>query len=145
MSTKESETSNQSPQVSPAETPSPRATVEELEQVGKRVATAKAEEADPLDTHAQMFYMYGPRLRNTLMLMSKKALVRLVFSLIQHPLNDKEVKTRQKIEQDAFQIADQMLTSKYFMILATYMDTVNKMQDNTEKAGQATESVVESK
>jgi hypothetical protein len=131
-----SETNNQATQ-----TPS----IEELAKVGEKLASSKANEADPLDTHAQMFYMYGPRLRNTLMLMSKKALVRLVFSLIQHPLNDKEIKMREKIEQDAFQIADQMLTSKYFMILGSYMDVVTKMQEDQNNTGQKTEPVVESK
>lgn len=76
--------------------------------------------------------------------MSKKALIRLVFTLIQHPLNEKELKTREKIEVDCFNIADQMLTSKYFMILGTYMEEASKMQEDKEKTGQTTESVVES-
>jgi hypothetical protein len=99
--------------------------------------------SNPLDLHAQMFYLYTPRLRNTLNLMSKKALIRLVFMLIQHPLNERELKMREKIEIDAFQIADQMLTSKYFMILGTYMEQATKMQGDKEKTGQTTENSVQ--
>lgn len=100
--------------------------------------------SNPLDLHAQMFYLYSPRLHNTLKLMSKKALIRLMFTLIQHPLNEKELKMREKIEQDAFQIADQMLTSKYFMILGTYMEEAYKTQGDKEKTGQPTENSVQS-
>ena len=128
----QSEASNQSAPASPQETSSPMA------QVGNHNTPS-----NPLDLHAQMFYLYSPRLHNTLKLMSKKALIRLVFSLIQHPLNEKELKMREKIERDAFQIADQMLTSKYFMILGTYMEEASKMQGDTEKSGQTTENSVQ--
>lgn len=112
--------------------------LERLTQVGTALGEQTKANQDPLDLHAQFFFMYSPRLRNTLNLMSKKALARLVFSLVQHPLNDKEMKLREKIEQDAFHIADQMLTSKYFMILGTYMEEAQKHVDKP------TESVVQS-
>lgn len=99
-------------------------------------AQQKEQQTDPLDLHAQFFYMYSPRLRNQLNMINKKGLIRLLFSLIQFPLNEKEIKLRSKVEQDAFQTADQMLTSKYVMMIVTDMQTQmekeNKKVDNNE-------------
>lgn len=104
---------------------------------------------DPLDVHAQMFFMYGPRLHNTLKLMNKKALVRFLFQLIQHPLNDKELKFKDKLEQDCFNIADNMLTSKYMMVFTTGLQEIErvekeKAQKEKELLDKTTEVVVES-
>lgn len=107
----------------------PTPTHEEAQQLAEQ----KTAEANPLDMHAQMFYMYSPRLLNTMKLMSKKALVRLLFSLIQHPINDKDLKLRERIEQDAFQIADQMLTSKYAMIFVTGMEEMDRLAKEKEQ------------
>lgn len=121
--------------------------IEELVKEGTEIAEKKVAEANPLDAHAQMFYMYTPRLFNMLKMMNKKAVIRLLFSLIQHPIGEKEIQTRSKIEVDAFQIADQMLTSKYMMMMVTYMETAQEAmaKENAEKAVDIpTEPVVQS-
>jgi hypothetical protein len=95
----------------------------------------QVDQHDPLDTHAQLFHLYTPRLRGMLNMMNKKALIRLLFSLIQFPLQEGELKTRSKLEKDAFQISDQMLTSKYLMVLGTYLqietENAKKLETNS--------------
>lgn len=97
-------------------------------------AQSKVEESNPLDVHAQMFYMYGPRFRGQLQMMNKKALIRLINSLVQFPLNDNEIKLRSKVEQDAFHTGDQMLTSKYVMMIVTDMNTQMEAKQKEEQA-----------
>lgn len=104
---------------------------------------AKAE-AHPLDMHAQMFYMYMPRFRSQLNMMNKKALIRLIASLVEFPLSDKEIKLRSQLEQDAFNTGDQLLTSKYVMMIVTDAETQRKMEEEKKELDKSTESVVES-
>lgn len=92
----------------------------------KQPEVAEKKEQDPLDAYAQFFYLYSPRLRATMNLMSKKQLIRLMFGLVQYPLNDKDLKLREKIEQDAFHIGDELLKAKYFMIVRTFLDEAEK-------------------
>lgn len=91
-------------------------------------AQEKTQEADPLDVHAQYFYLYFPRFRSHLNMMNKKALIRLISSLVECPLNAKELKLRSRQEQDCFQIADQLLVSKYFMMIMTDLQMQDKLQ-----------------
>lgn len=105
--------------------------LDQMEQAGK---TAQ----NPEDLHAQMFYLYMPIFRRHLEHLNKKALIRLIGALIEVPLNEKEIKTRSKVEQNAFQIGDQLLTSKYVMMILT--DANTKMQAaQAETAKKATE------
>ncbi len=84
--------------------------IDQMEQAGK---TAQ----NPEDLHAQMFYLYAPIFKRHLEHLNKKALIRLISSLIEVPLNEKEIKLRSKVEQNAFQIGDQLLTSKFIMMI----------------------------
>jgi len=55
----------------------------------KELAT-KTEEANPLDTHAQLFYIFNPRFQSTLSFLSKKQLVTLIQTLAGSPNNKTE-------------------------------------------------------
>ena len=90
-----------------------------LDQLEKAGQTAQ----NPEDLHAQMFYLYMPIFRRHLEHLNKKALIRLIGALIEVPLNEKEIKSRSKVEQNAFQIGDQLLTSKYVMMILTDANT----------------------
>jgi hypothetical protein len=97
---------------------------------------AKVQEAaktanNPEDIHAKLFEMYMPIFRRYLEHLSKKALIRLIGALIEVPLNEKEIKSRSKPEQDAFRIGDQLLTSKYVMMILT--DAEQAMNAKEEK------------
>jgi hypothetical protein len=122
----------------------------ELDRMEKAGQTAQ----NPEDLHAQMFYLYMPIFRRHLEHLNKKALIRLIGALVEVPLNEKEIKSRSKVEQNAFQIGDQLLTSKYVMMILTdanqKMDAAQK--EAAKKAGEmpivldkVPESVVESK
>lgn len=101
--------------------------IDQLEQAGK---TAQ----NPEDLHAQMFYLYMPIFRRHLEHLNKKALIRLIGALIEVPLNEKEIKSRSKVEQNAFQIGDQLLTSKYVMMILTDANTkMKEAQAATDK------------
>lgn len=134
----------QSPQMDKATLQDLQNKVKELQEASpdqiEKLGEAKGPK-DPLDAYAQFFYLYSPRMKSTMNLMSKKALLRLIYSLIQYPLNDKDIKLREKIEQDAFFTADQLLLAKYTMMFQTYLEEAAKQQNNT---GQKSESVVES-
>lgn len=65
--------------------------------------------------------------------MNKKALIRLITSLIQFPLNDNEIRLRSRLEQDAFHTGDQMLTSKYVMMIVTDMNTQMAAKEKEEQ------------
>lgn len=108
-----------------------------------QIAKAQKEAQNPEDLHAQLFYMYMPIFRRHLAALNKKALIRLIGSLIEVPLNERDIKTRSKVEQDAFQIGDQLLTSKYVMLILT--DAQAQMQEAQKKElDKSTEPVVES-
>jgi len=82
--------------------------------------TLKAQEAsNPIDLHAQMFKYYLPLFKNGLGQLNKKALIRVIGSLIEVTLNDVDIKLRSKVEKDVFQMGDQLLTSKYIMMIYT--------------------------
>lgn len=98
--------------------------IDQMEQAGK---TAQ----NPEDLHAQMFYLYMPIFRRHLEHLNKKALIRLIGALIEVPLNEKEIKSRSKVEQNAFQIGDQLLTSKYVMMILS--DANTKMLEAQQK------------
>jgi hypothetical protein len=88
--------------------------------------------------------MYMPIFRRHLENLNKKALIRLIGALVEVPLNEKEIKTRSKTEQDAFQIGDQLLTSKYVMLILT--DAQAQMKAAEQKTLDKTpQPVVESK
>jgi hypothetical protein len=98
------------------------------------IAISKAEHAeakDPLDLHAQLFYLYAPIFKKYLNVLNKKALIRLIGSLIEVPLNEKEIKLRSKVEQDCFKIGEQLLSSKFVMMILT--EAQYKMKEAEEK------------
>lgn len=99
--------------------------LDQLEKAGK---TAQ----NPEDVHAQLFYLYMPIFRRFLENLNKKALIRLIGALVEVPLNEKEIKSRSKVEQDAFKVGDQLLTSKYVMMIL--VDADQKMKQAQEEA-----------
>lgn len=107
-------------------------------------AEQKAEQSNPLDLHAQYFYMYFPRFRQALNHMNKKALIRLISSLVECPLNEKELKARSKVEQDVFQIGDQLLVSKYLMMIVTDLQMQEKLRAEQESLDKERQAVVDS-
>lgn len=100
----------------------------------------KTGNTDPLDIHAQYFYMYFPRFRNGLQNMNKKALIRLISSLVECPLNEKDIKIRSEMERNLFHMGDQLLCSKYLMMLVTH----KRVEDEKNKIDKPDDVVVES-
>jgi hypothetical protein len=105
-----------------------------------QLAKIQREASSPEDLHAQMFYMYMPIFRRHLERLNKKALIRLIGGLVEVPLNEKQIKTQSKTEQDAFQIGDQLLTSKYVMLILT--DAQTQMKAAEEKTLDKTDTTV---
>lgn len=112
-------------------------------------AETKAEQSNPLDLHAQYFYMYFPRFRQVLNNLNKKALIRLISFLVENPLNERELRSCSKLEQDAFQIGDQLLVSKYLMMIVTDLKMQDELKTKQEAEKKAldneTQIVVDSK
>lgn len=57
--------------------------------IQKELAT-KVEDVNPLDTHAQLFYIFNPRFQSTITFLSKKQLILLMQTLASSPNNKSE-------------------------------------------------------
>ena len=104
----------------------------EIEQLA---LAAQSDNSNPVDVHAQFFALYSPLIKTQLALMGKKQIIKLVSSIIEFPLNEKEIRLRTKKEQNVFKMVDQLLQSKYFMNIVAYMENQSKIEQ-AEKDGQ---------
>lgn len=106
------------------------------------IKAAENRAVDPAESAAMVYHMYRPEVYKRLPLLSQKAMRRLLQRLIEHPLNDKELKASSKLEQEFFLLADAMLQSKFVMMQQTYMEGAEelvKAQDELVFGKEATE------
>lgn len=127
---------------------------------------ANQEIVNPLDTHAQLFYLFNPRFQSAIQLMSKKELIRLsetlvgsdfnkqedvnnlaaiakginkkglvrvVGSVIEHPLNDIPFKFMSTKEQKMFHLFDELLINKYFNCFKIATDKFEKDKEDIKQ------------
>lgn len=91
-----------------------------------------APEGDPLDVAAQMAYLYIPKFKLLLSKLSKKALLRVVYNLVQYPLEE-EYDPKGEVEKNAFVVGDRLLSAKYLMLLGSLVRDENMMKTVEEK------------
>lgn len=108
----------------------------EMEQLATAISSASVE---PIDAYAKFYALYSPLIISQLSLMGKKQIIRLVSTLIKHPLSEDELKVRTTPEKNMFKMLDELFTSKYFMMITSYLENERKIQeaeDNGKKEAQ---------
>lgn len=95
----------------------------------------------PEDVAATLCHLYMPKFQILVNKLSKKALQRLIYNLIQFPLENENYKPKTEEEKNAFLIGDRLLTSKYMMLIFSFSqnEALNniveeKTLDNTNNA-----------
>ena len=86
------------------------------------------EKYDPIESAAQMFYMYSPQFLNLVKRMPRKALERLVDALVQGVLAEKPFKPTTKQEGAAFVIGDKLLQARWVMQLHSLSQVAQEVQ-----------------
>jgi len=86
------------------------------------------EKYDPIESAAQMFYMYSPQFLNLVKRMPRKALERLVGALVQGVLAEKPFKPTTKQEGAAFVIGDKLLQARWVMQLHSLSQVAQEVQ-----------------
>lgn len=74
---------------------------------------------DVFGVAANMFGVYLPRFKGKIQALNAKAVARVLFALIEVPINMKEFKPVTKEEKEAFLIGQSLLEAKMMMILHT--------------------------
>lgn len=87
----------------------------------------------PEDRHGMFFSIYGPRLKMLLKHVGKKGLERIINSLIQYPLNMDELKFTSKHEKEVYALCNEMLISKYSLVISTLLENEKKKLDEKTK------------
>lgn len=91
------------------------------------IKAAENRAVDPAETAAMVFTMYKPEVSKRLSMLSSKQMRRLLKNLIEYPLNEKEMKTFSKLENEFFMLASAMLESKFIMMQQTYMESAEEL------------------
>ena len=100
-------------------TPPPVATTEDVAKVTKAITSDKA----PEEVAAMLCTMYLPAFRAHLAKLSNNALRRLIYNLVQYPLENGDYDPKNQVEKNAFLIGDRLLSSKYLMVISTFMSS----------------------
>lgn len=82
---------------------------------------------DPAESAAMVYTMYRPEVMKRLPKLSQKAMRRVLQRLIEHPLNETELKASTNLEQEFFMLADSMLQSKFILMQQTYMESAEQL------------------
>ena len=96
------------------------------EESGKALENSGAMSEDPMEMAATMLYLYTPKFQQAVMKLSSNALRRVLMKLVSYPLNEKAYKATSQLEQDAFNVGDRLLESKFLMIMSTYQGIVEQ-------------------
>jgi len=91
---------------------------------------------DPEEMAATLFTLYRPRYDALVNNLSSNAMRRLLKKMVVFPLNEKEMKSTSKEENEAFAISQRLLEAKYVMIMSTYQKAAEeayKKQQETEQ------------
>lgn len=78
---------------------------------------------------ARFFHMYMPIFKQKIQKLNKKALIRVLERLVEHPLNEKALKWPFQEEKDIFLIGDRLLESKYAMYKYVINDEIQKAKE----------------
>jgi hypothetical protein len=103
----------------------PKYDAKKIEQEMLNAAENRA--VDPAETAAMIFTMYKPEVSKRLSMLSSKQMRRLLKNLIEYPLNEKEMKTFSKLENEFFMLASSMLEAKFIMMQQTYMESAEQL------------------
>ena len=90
------------------------------------------EKHDPIESAAQLFYMYSPQFLNLTKRMPRKALERLVAALVQGVLAEKPFKPTTKQEGVAYVIGDKLLQARWIMQLHSLSLAAQEMEASKE-------------
>lgn len=103
-------------------------TPEEIE----RGMLEKESNADPniLDNHAAFCSLYFPRMLNYMRVMNKKALMRVMELAIKYPIEESGKDFKSENERSLFNILNQLLTSKYIMIIHSAGEELKKQEES---------------
>ena len=104
-------------------------TPEQLEQAMLEKEKSGASEGSLLDSHAAMCHMYYPVMRRYLKVLNKKAIERVIELVAKFPIEDSDKKPLDKKEQELFNILNQILTSKYIMIIHSAGEELAKIEE----------------
>jgi hypothetical protein len=96
----------------------------------------------PEDVAAGLFSTYWPIFSDSLDIIGKKSLKRIIRFLIETPLNEKEYKFFDKKERQIVAIAERLLQAKWEMMLHTLMKAEQEKQLETQAKEAAGTEVV---
>ena len=102
------------------------------EESGKALENSGAMSEDPMEMASTMLYLYTPKFQQAVMKLSSNALRRVLMKLVSYPLNEKAYKATSQLEQDAFNVGDRLLESKFLMIMSTYQGIVEQEMKKEE-------------
>lgn len=149
-------------------------TPEEVEKalIQRELESQQKPDDNPLNAHAQLFYLYNPRFQGQLNFMSskqlvklaidlagseynkqedvdyiatltqdmnKKGLLRVIMGVVEHPLNDVQVKLMNKKEQKLFHLFDDLLVNKYMTCIQKGME---KMTEDNNAVKQVEDVII---
>lgn len=98
-----------------------------LEEELLKQAEAKADDA--FGTAATAYGMYIKAFRNGVEGLSNKQLKRLILAMLEVPLWEKVPNLKTKVERELFAIGDFLLTAKATMIMKSFMDAQQAVED----------------
>lgn len=85
-----------------------------------------------LDNHAAFCHMYFPKLLQAINTLNSKALRRVIELAVKYPIEESDKKLKTQTEKDTFNILNQLLTSKYSMILYTGLEEMQRQEKEKE-------------
>lgn len=83
---------------------------------------------DPDEIAAQLLTFYTPIYQNLVKQLTTNEMRRLLLKLIEYPLNEKKYQGNRYVEEQAFQIGQRLLESKFLLVMNTYAENIEEMK-----------------
>lgn len=112
---------------------------QELLEEASQESQQEVQQMSPEAVSSQLLMIYTPIYENLVNGLSANAMRRLLKKLVEFPLNEKEMKATSEQEQQTFAIGTRLLEAKFVLIMQTYNENAQKMQEDAEKAAEAQE------
>lgn len=92
-------------------------TPQEVEQA--MIAKAMNQAIDPLEVASMLYGLYLPKFKMGMRRLSSRARMRVLNYLVEYPLNEGNIKPKDKLESELIAMGHAVLESKFMMILST--------------------------
>lgn len=92
----------------------------------------KRRSEDPIEQAGMVYTTYLPEFLKRVRQLSARGRARVLESLVQYPLAQKQVSLPNQLEKEVFYFADSMLQAKFIMMQATYLEAQQELMAAAE-------------